>query len=114
MNVKEGKPFSQPGGENLGQVGLIPKINNQQPPSRLEVCHCRLEGPWPGWHHREAVREKNGVKGLVAAKHATCVKLLGQSLMARDFDRQVDVLQVRIAVLNGYTALGIPVTRPVE
>lgn len=26
------------------------------------------------------------------------------------FDRQVAELQVRIAVLNGYTALGIPVT----
>lgn len=41
-----------------------------------------------------------------------CVKLLGQSLMARDFARQVAELQVRTAVLNGYTALGIPVTRP--
>jgi hypothetical protein len=30
--------------------------------------------------------------------------------MARDFDRQVAEFQVRIAVLNGYTALGIPVT----
>ena len=40
-------------------------------------------------------------------------KLLGQRLMARDFDRQVEELQVRIAVLNGYTALGIPVTEPV-
>ena len=43
-----------------------------------------------------------------------CVKLLGQRLMARDFDRQVAELQVRIAVLNGYTALGIPVTEAVE
>ncbi|BAQ71370.1 transposase, IS4 family protein [Rhodovulum sulfidophilum] len=43
-----------------------------------------------------------------------CLKLLGQSLMARDFDRQVAELQVRIAVLNGYTALGISVTEPVE
>lgn len=42
-----------------------------------------------------------------------CVKLLGQALMARDFDRQVAELQVRIAVLNRYTALGIPVTQPV-
>ena len=41
------------------------------------------------------------------------VKLLGQGLMARDFDRQVAELQVRIAVLNRYTALGIPVTEPV-
>lgn len=41
-----------------------------------------------------------------------CVKLLGQSLMARDFARQIAELQVRAAVLNGYTARGIPVTRP--
>ncbi|MEO1495318.1 MAG: IS5/IS1182 family transposase, partial [Pseudomonadota bacterium] len=31
----------------------------------------------------------------------------------RDFDRQVAELQIRIAVLNGYTALGIPATEPV-
>lgn len=41
-----------------------------------------------------------------------CLKLLGQSLMARDFDRQVAELQIRAAVLNGDTALGIPVTEP--
>ena len=40
-----------------------------------------------------------------------CIKLLGQSLMARDFDRQVAELQVQAAVLNGYTALGILVTK---
>jgi hypothetical protein len=33
--------------------------------------------------------------------------------MARDFDRQDAELQVRIAVLNGYTALCIPVTESV-
>jgi hypothetical protein len=42
-----------------------------------------------------------------------CVKLMGQSLMAQDFDRQVAEIQIRIAVLNRYTALGIPVTEPV-
>ena len=42
-----------------------------------------------------------------------CVKLPGQRLIARDFDRQVAEFQVRVAVLNGYTALGIPVTEPV-
>jgi hypothetical protein len=42
-----------------------------------------------------------------------CVKLLGQSLMARDFERQVAEIQIRIAVLNRYTALGIPVIKPV-
>jgi hypothetical protein len=39
-----------------------------------------------------------------------CVMLLSQRLMARDVDRQDAELQVRIAVLNGYTAPGIPVT----
>jgi len=42
-----------------------------------------------------------------------CVELLGQRLMARDVDRQVAELQIRIAVLKGYTALGIPVTEVV-
>ncbi|CAM4316899.1 IS5 family transposase [Palleronia rufa] len=51
---------------------------------------------WSGYHRRSRVETK-----------MHCVKLLGQRLMARDFDRQVAELQVRIAVLNGYTALGI-------
>ena len=42
-----------------------------------------------------------------------CMKLLGQRLMARDFDRQVAEIQVRIAIRNSYTALGIPVTKNV-
>ena len=54
---------------------------------------------WSGYHRRSRAESK-----------MNCIKLLGQSLMARDFDRQVAELQVRIAVLNGYTALGIPVT----
>ena len=41
-----------------------------------------------------------------------CVKLLGQSLIARDFHARVAELQVRAAVLNGYTAIGKPVTEP--
>ena len=44
-------------------------------------------------------------------KKMHCVKLLGQRLMARDFDRQVAEFQVRVAILNGFTALGIPVTK---
>ena len=42
------------------------------------------------------------------------MKLLGQHLMARDFDRRVVEVQIRIAVMNGYTALGIPVTDPLD
>lgn len=55
--------------------------------------------PWSGYHRRSRVETK-----------MSCVKLLGQRLMARDFDRQVAEVQVRIAVMNGYTALGRPVT----
>lgn len=57
---------------------------------------------WTGYHRRSRVETK-----------MHCVKLLGQRLMARDFDRQVAELQVRIAVLNGYTTLGIPITEAV-
>ena len=39
-----------------------------------------------------------------------CVKLLDQGLSARDFDPQVAKFQVRVAVLNGFTALGAPLT----
>ena len=55
-----------------------------------------------GYHRRSRVESK-----------MHCIKLLGQSVMARDFDRQVAEIQIRIAVLNRYTALGIPVTEPV-
>ncbi|MEP0940552.1 MAG: IS5/IS1182 family transposase, partial [Rhizobiaceae bacterium] len=57
---------------------------------------------WSGYHRRSRVKTK-----------MHCVKLMGQSLMARDFERQVAEIQIRIAVLNRYTALGIPVTEPV-
>ncbi len=33
--------------------------------------------------------------------------------MARDFERQVAEIQIRVAVLNRYTAFGIPITESV-
>jgi len=54
---------------------------------------------WSGYHRRSRVETR-----------MHCVKLLGQRLAARDFDRQVAEFQLRVAVLNGFTALGIPVT----
>lgn len=42
-----------------------------------------------------------------------CMKLLGQRLIAQDFDRQVAAFQVRLAILDGYTALGITVKEAV-
>jgi hypothetical protein len=55
---------------------------------------------WSGYHRRSRAETK-----------MHCMKLLGQLLMARDFDRQVAEIQVRIAIMNGYTQLGIPVTK---
>ena len=57
---------------------------------------------WSGYHRRSRVESK-----------MHCIKLLSQSLMARDFERQVAEIQIRIAVLNRYTALSIPATEPV-
>lgn len=50
-----------------------------------------------GYHRRSRIEEE-----------MHCVKLLGQRLSARDFDRQVAEIQIRAAILNGFTALGIP------
>jgi hypothetical protein len=50
-----------------------------------------------GYHRRSRVETK---------MHR--VKLLGQRLSARDFDRQVAEIQIHAAILNGFTALGIP------
>jgi hypothetical protein len=52
-----------------------------------------------GYHRRSRVETK-----------MHCLKLLGQRLSARDFDRQVAEIQIRAAIHNGFTALGIPKT----
>lgn len=54
---------------------------------------------WSGYHCRSRAETK-----------LHCVKLLGQRLSAIDFDRQVAEVQVRVALLNGFTALGTPIT----
>lgn len=40
-----------------------------------------------------------------------CIKFLGQRLSACEFDRQVAGFQIRVAVLNGFTALVMPITK---
>lgn len=52
-----------------------------------------------GYHRRSLVETK-----------MRCFKLLGERVMARDFDRQVAELQVRAAILNRFTRLGTPTT----
>jgi transposase len=56
---------------------------------------------WSGYHRRSRVETE-----------MNCLELLGQKLLSRNFDHQTSELQVRIAILNRFTALGIPVTRP--
>jgi hypothetical protein len=50
---------------------------------------------WSGYHRRSLVETK-----------MRCFKLLGERVMARDFDRQVAELQVRAAILNRFTRSG--------
>lgn len=57
---------------------------------------------WSGYHRRSLVETK-----------MRCLKLLGERVMARDFDRQVAELQIRAAILNRFTALGTPKTQRV-
>lgn len=54
---------------------------------------------WSGYHRRSLVETK-----------MRCLKLLGERIMARDFDRQVAKLHIRAALLNRFTQLGTPVT----
>ena len=54
---------------------------------------------WSGYHRRSLVETK-----------MRCFKLLGERVMARDPHRQVVELQVRAAILNSYTQLGVPRT----
>jgi hypothetical protein len=100
---------------NRGAHAVIPRRRNAKPwnPSttgaiaRNEALRASkylgraIWRKWTGYHRRSRAEAKRN-----------CVKLLEQSLMARDFARQIAELQVRAAVLNGYTARGIPVTRP--
>ena len=54
---------------------------------------------WSGYHRRSLVETKMG-----------CFKRLGERVMARDFERQVTELQVRVSIFNRFTQLGTPKT----
>jgi hypothetical protein len=69
---------------------------------RIKMPGSALWRNWSGYHHRSRVETK-----------MHCMKLVGQRLMARDFDRQVAEVQMRVVILNDYTSLGIPVTKAV-
>jgi hypothetical protein len=54
---------------------------------------------WSGYYQRSLVECK-----------MRCLKLLGEQLMAKDFNRQVAEVHVRAAILNRFTQLGTPST----
>ena len=89
-NAKPWKPTS------TGAIARNDAVNAQRYLGRT------LWRRWSGYHRRSRVET-----------NMHCIKLLGQSLMVRDFERQVAEIQIRIAILNRYTALDMPVTEPV-
>ena len=54
---------------------------------------------WSGYHRRSRIEAK-----------MRCLKLLGERLMARTFERQTTELHIRAALLNRFTRLGTPET----
>ena len=96
-----------------GAAAIIPTRKNGQPwkentagaKARNEILRATrhlgrtIWKKWSGYHRRSLVETK-----------MRCFKLLGERVMARDFDRQVAELQVRAALLNRFTRLGTPVT----
>ena len=97
----------------MGATAIIPARKNARlwkkyPPgaeARNEIVKATLRlgrtiwKKWSGYHRRSLVETK-----------MRCLKLLGERIMARDFDRQVAELHVRAALLNRFTQLGTPVT----
>lgn len=97
-----------------GAAAVIPPRRNGKPwkehtagaavrNDALRSCRRLGRAIWKRWtdYHR---------RSLVEAK-MRCFKLLGERVMARDFDRQVPELQITAAILNRFTALGTPLTQ---
>ena len=96
-----------------GAMAIIPPRKNGKPwkdnkpgaSVRNEILRAvgrlgrKLWKKWSGYHRRSLVETK-----------MRCFKLLGERVMARDFDRQVAELQIRAALLNRFTQLGTPQT----
>ncbi|BCI66332.1 IS5 family transposase [Acetobacter aceti] len=101
---------------NRGAQAVIPPRKNAKPwrptsagaiarNEALQACKHLGRANWrrrSGYHRRSRIETK-----------MHCIKLLGQRLTARDFNRQITEVHVRVAILNRFTALGIPLTHPV-
>jgi len=58
---------------------------------------------WSGYHRRSLVETK-----------MNCIKRLGERVMSRTFERQVNELHIRATILNRFTELGRPQTAAVQ
>lgn len=82
-------------------MGLFMRPSYQAGFSRRIIHRIRATEP-SGYHRRSRIETK-----------MHCRKWLGWRLSARDFNRRVAGFQIRVPVRNGFTALGIPVTKVV-
>lgn len=94
-------------------IAIIPTHKNAKPwaqsragaRARNEILRATRElgrsiwKKWSGYHRLSLVETKMG-----------CFKRLGERVMARDFERQVTELQVRVSILNRFTQSGTPET----
>jgi hypothetical protein len=88
-----------------------PSPGSQTPPVRShETKPCAHHGASDGPSGDDGA----GITAEAAQRpRCTASSSWANASSARDFDRQVAEFQVRVAVLNGFTALGIPVTEAV-
>ncbi len=91
--------------DTAGAFGMVlgPMADHASPRNEI-LCTSKRVGRtiwrrWSGYDRRSR-----------AETRMRCVKLLGQRRSARDFDRQVAEFRLHVAVLNGFTALGTPIT----
>ncbi len=64
-----------------------------------DVFWRKLWKNWSGYHRRDLVETK-----------MHCIKRLGERVMSRTFERQVNERHIRAAILNRFTGLGCPQT----
>jgi IS5 family transposase len=97
-----------------GAIPIIPPRKNARIRKGQAYVHrnaaiaaCRRLGrhiwkSWSGYHRRSLVETK-----------MNCIKRLGERVMSRTFERQVNELHIRAAILNRFTELGRPQTAAV-
>ena len=110
--IGDGAYDTQPVYEAVMRHGAIPIIPHRKNArfrrgSNAAMAACRRLGRgiwkhWSGYHRRSLVETK-----------MNCIKRLGERVMSRTFERQVNELHIRAAILNRFTELGRPQTAAV-